>query len=75
MSYKFIILSIFLILQSCAPNLSDEEITKKAQKRLDLEESTLMQEAQKTCDSIETAKLKELRAEFEKNRSEILNNQ
>jgi hypothetical protein len=75
MSYKLIILSLFLILQSCATNLSDEEITKKAQKRLELEESSLMLEAQNTCDSIETAKLKELRAEFEKNRSEILNNQ
>ena len=75
MPFKLYILSIFLILQSCATNLSDEEITKKAQKLLDLEESTLMQEAQKTCDSIEAAKLKELRAEFEKNRSEILNNQ
>jgi hypothetical protein len=75
MSYKLFILSLFLVFQSCSQNLSEEEITKKAQKLLDLEESTLMQEAQKTCDSIEAAKLKELRAEFEKNRSEILNNQ
>jgi hypothetical protein len=75
MPFKLYILSLFLVLQSCSQNLSEEEITKKAQKLLDLEESTLMQEAQKTCDSIEAAKLKELRAEFEKNRSEILNNQ
>ena len=75
MPFKLYILSLFLVFQSCSQNLSEEEITKKAQKLLDLEEGTLMQEAQKTCDSIETAKLKELRAEFEKNRSEILNNQ
>jgi hypothetical protein len=75
MPFKLYILSLFLVFQSCSQNLSEEEITKKAQKLLDLEESTLMQEAQKTCDSIEAAKLKELRAEFEKNRSEILNNQ
>jgi hypothetical protein len=75
MPFKLYILSLFLVFQSCSQSLSEEEITKKAQKLLDLEESTLMQEAQKTCDSIEAAKLKELRAEFEKNRSEILNNQ
>jgi len=75
MNSKLYIIFLFLFIQSCAQNLSDEEITRKAQKRLDLEENALLQEAQKTCDSIENAKLKELKAEFEKNRSEILNNQ